>query len=293
MICAVTSRKETCGDMPGRSPTPFSRGLGYHLMAGGAAGFAELTLGGNPLSVLIANQISGDPIKVKASLGKGWFSHYYGQSYLYNLGFRVPFLSAIMAGIYFVDTQVIRYPNMALPVQIAVRAMGASSFSLPFVLVNDWLLANRVNNNIDFQTMMKAGVGPLIRSARRSLAATWLRETMFISGPICSARHLRDWMQPRDRVLSDWERLSMTYFASAVTGVVAAVASHPFHVVAVTQQSSSNPQGLSRTTKTIVQKHGLKHLGMAGLAPRLARIGLCSGIIVGVLDWFSGGDNGG
>jgi len=278
MICAVTSRSQ---------PAPASPVFWHQIVAGSLAGFAELTLGGNPLSVFIANQIAGNPSNVKASLSKGWLSHYYGQSYLYNLAFRVPFLSAIATGIYAADTQLRGYPDTHVPIQIGIRAMTASSFSLPFVLANDYLLANRANNNIDFKAMCKAGVGPLTQSFRRSLYATWVRETVFIAGPICSAKPLRDWVHPPSEHVSYWQTLGMTYMASAVTGSVAAVVSHPFHVIGITQQTQPAAQGLMKTGQEIIRKKGVNHLATAGLMPRLARMGLCSGIIVLSLDVFT------
>ena len=250
------------------------------IVSGAVAGFAELTLGGNPLSVFIANQIAGNPDQVRASLKKGWLSHYYGQSYVVNVAFRLPFVSAITTGVSLANAQLSSWSPMSLPFQIGFQSMTAASLALPFVGINDWFLANRANNNRDLKSMQKAGFGPLTASFRRSMYATWCREALFISGPICSAGHLRDWLWPQVEHDPYVTAMQKTYLASVVTGVPAALASHPFHVVAITQQSEGHPKGVFETARIVFHAKGLGHLLSAGLLPRIARIGLCSGMIV-------------
>lgn len=259
-----------------------------NVTAGSLAAITELTLGGNIVSVTMTNQIAPNVEKVTASKAKGFFYHYYGRSYAINLACRVPFISSIMGGIWLADRTIERISHHSAhsfpPIEkIAIRSIFGGTCCLPIVLFNERILVNFANNDASLKAIFSKG----LKGFKVNLPAIWLRETIFISGPICSSKHF-------DRIVlspligeNSSPTMPRTLFCSSVTGIATAIFSQPMHVISITQQSEERPKNFIRTAKEIKKKNGIiQGLFMKGLRPRLFRIGLLSGILVYSFDFF-------
>ncbi len=250
-------------------------GFGVNVLAGSFAGFAELTLGGNILAVKMANKAVLQPLKIEESRRKGFLYHYYGRSYAVNLVFRVPLIASILGGVS-ISNQLLSYFQFVPTTQMQVlfQSLVAGTVSLPISYSNERFMTSIANHN--------ASISKLLHTKRhgfRGIFAIWLREVIFIAGPVCSSACLnKKFITPYLK-----ESISETpciFLASSITGFVSAIVSHPFHLVAV-NQLSSNQGGFLTVARQITRESGhIKTLFFRGITPRITRMTLLSGVIV-------------